>query len=35
MLIKIEHELTLSIDNELIIDKIANHSVSYARILKL
>ena len=35
MLMKVEHELTLAIDNEFIIDKIANHSKSYARILKL
>ena len=35
MLMKLEHELTLAIDNDSIIDKIADHSRSYAAILKL
>ena len=35
MLMKLEHELTLAIDNDSIIDKIADHFRGYAAILKL
>ena len=35
MLMRLEHELTLAIDNDSIFDKIADHSRSYAAILKL